>query len=221
MIPKIIHQTAMTDETKWHPDWKRCSDTWKTYFPDWEFKIWNDEEIDSFMKINYPDIYPVFCKFPRQIFRVDMWRYYVLYHYGGMYVDMDYECFRNFESEIPDDKVAIVESPFASTVTEQVQNSLMTSPKNDKTWINVFRFFHNDCRQKLRFYQNMSWVKYSPEVLTGPIMLTRIFKGIDTSKYKIYPAKMFSGNGHEIQCENMFCKHHGTMTWAKLGRAWH
>lgn len=32
VIPKIIHQLAPTDITKWHPLWSHCQNSWKNIF---------------------------------------------------------------------------------------------------------------------------------------------------------------------------------------------
>ena len=55
---------------------------------------------------------------------------------GGVYADLDYEPLENFWDYIPKDKVGLVESPYL--YAEIVQNSFMSSPKEDPFWLNVF-----------------------------------------------------------------------------------
>ncbi len=52
-------------------------------------------------------------KFPVQ--KVDVIRLLILHHWGGMYVDMDYECCRNFEKYLIDhpSPIYIVGSPLS------------------------------------------------------------------------------------------------------------
>ena len=38
-VPKIIHQTAPRDKTKWNPIWEPCQKTWRLHFPDYEYRI--------------------------------------------------------------------------------------------------------------------------------------------------------------------------------------
>jgi mannosyltransferase OCH1-like enzyme len=133
-IPKIIHQSAMADKTKWHKIWKRCQKSWQEKFPDFEYKMWHDEDLDEFMKTNYPDFYQnVYLKYDINIKRFDSARYFILYHFGGMYADMDFECIENFWEHIPQDKVSIVETPIPH-YGGKYENALMIGPKGDPFW---------------------------------------------------------------------------------------
>jgi len=63
---------------------------------------------------------------------VDAIRYFILYKFGGMYADMDYEPLINFWDFLPNYRVAIVESPYK--YNERTQNSLMSSAVRDLFW---------------------------------------------------------------------------------------
>jgi mannosyltransferase OCH1-like enzyme len=131
-IPKIIHQSAMADKTKWHKIWKRCQKTWQEKFPDFEYKMWHDEDLDEFMKTKYPDFYQnVYSKYDVNIKRFDSARYFILKEFGGIYADMDFECLENFWEHIPKDKVSIAECPRTHGTHE---NALMISPKGHPFW---------------------------------------------------------------------------------------
>jgi mannosyltransferase OCH1-like enzyme len=52
-IPKIIHQTAPADRSKWHAIWTPCQKSWRTQFPDWEYKMWTDEDLEDLIKTKY------------------------------------------------------------------------------------------------------------------------------------------------------------------------
>lgn len=49
---------------------------------------------------------------------------------------MDYEPTTNFYDELPQNTVAAVESPYYWN--EKTQNCLMSSPRNDPFWIDLF-----------------------------------------------------------------------------------
>lgn len=208
-IPHIIHQTGPTLKSKWHARWEEWSETWKQNYPDFEYKFWNDEDIDAFMKENYPDAYPLFSSYQHQVQRADMFRYYVLYHYGGIYADLDYECFQKFFDELPEGKVSIVESPFAA---EEVQNSLMASPKSHPFWTHVFA--------ELRPATDITF----HEILdgTGPGVLRRaIQKACENEWYKL-PRTRFSGIERGRQTDHpMVAIHHGTFWWQECPIADH
>ena len=164
IIPKIIHQTAPADKSKWHKDWAKCQDTWFKYFPDFEYKMWTDEDLDSFVKEHFPDFYDsTYNTYNRKIKKIDSARYCILYIYGGMYVDMDYLCFTNFWNLIPQDKISLCESPF-HTHGEYLQNSLMITPPNEEFWLEVLK----ECTKRKDID--------NPVSSTGPVLLTDVYK---------------------------------------------
>merc|ERR1719487_1439113 len=71
---------------------------------------------------------------PFKIETADAGRYCILWKYGGIYADLDYEATRNFYDQLPSGKVSLDESPYeeniklASEGMLQVQNALMASP---------------------------------------------------------------------------------------------
>ena len=47
-IPKIIHQLAPADKSKWHPVWTICSESWKNVYPsNFQHIIWSDENAND------------------------------------------------------------------------------------------------------------------------------------------------------------------------------
>jgi len=137
IVPKIIHQTAPADESKWNPVWKPCQMSWKRNFPDWEYRMWTDEDLDQFIKTKYAWFYPTYISYPKNIMRIDAARYFILYEYGGIYADMDFECVKNFEMLLPKGLAFAAETPWR-TPGEVYQNALMGSPAKHEFWVHVF-----------------------------------------------------------------------------------
>lgn len=135
-VPKIIHQTAPADEARWHPAWFECQKTWKEKFPEFEYKMWTDEDIEELIKTKYEWFYPTWKGYDRNIKRIDTARYFILYEYGGIYADMDYECLDNFMDQIPDGKVSISEDKFVGRWYHgsHYLNALMISPSRHPFW---------------------------------------------------------------------------------------
>ncbi len=87
-IPKVIHQIWLGSPLP--RKLKRYSDTWRRQHPDWEFKLWTDVEVADF---DFPT---------RALFestscwgqKSDLLRIEILNASGGVYVDLDYECYR-------------------------------------------------------------------------------------------------------------------------------
>ena len=87
MIPHIIHQTWKTRELpeKWKPLQEKLLDM----HPGWEYRLWTDEEIDEFVRKEFPDFYSIYQSYPKHIMRVDVIRYLIMLRVGGLYLDLD------------------------------------------------------------------------------------------------------------------------------------
>jgi mannosyltransferase OCH1-like enzyme len=90
MIPKIIHQTWKTKiiPHKWKEAVRSCKEINKSF----KYILWTDESMDVFVYKNYPDFYKIYKSYKYHIQRCDVFRYLVLYKYGGVYLDMDILC---------------------------------------------------------------------------------------------------------------------------------
>ena len=92
-IPKIIHQTWKSRDL---PDnFKKWSKIIKDLHPDWEYKLWTDEDNRNFIKNHYSWFLKTYDNYDVHIKRVDAVRYFYLYHYGGVYIDLDFICLKN------------------------------------------------------------------------------------------------------------------------------
>ena len=89
MIPKKIH-LLWFGKGEYNERIKHCIDTWRKVLPDYEIKLWNEDNFD----INCND-------FVRQAYDNKKWAYvsdyarlWVLYNEGGIYMDVDVEAYK-------------------------------------------------------------------------------------------------------------------------------
>ena len=94
-IPKLIHQIWLSDKKlpKSCIPWMK---SWKKYNPDWEYKLWDEDNIRE-LNINDFDVY---SKKLNPGFRSDILRYIILKKFGGLYADTDFECLKSLPSNI-------------------------------------------------------------------------------------------------------------------------
>jgi mannosyltransferase OCH1-like enzyme len=80
-VPKIIHQTYKnaTIPEGWQEPYESC----RAINAGYEFILWTDEKMSTFIKEYYPWFIPTYEAYPYSIQRVDAFRYFVIYHYGG------------------------------------------------------------------------------------------------------------------------------------------
>lgn len=90
-FPKLIHQTA---KDKKHLSCEEIENikSWKHLNPSYSYKLYDDDDIRSFMESYYPQLLPLFNNFLHNVERADMWRYLVLHKFGGVYADLDVRC---------------------------------------------------------------------------------------------------------------------------------
>lgn len=89
-ITKKIHQVWLGSE--FPEKYQRIRDTWIEKNPDWEYRLWTDSDVEEFQLENinqYNSINNLGAK-------SDIFRYEILYRYGGLYVDTDFECIKSF-----------------------------------------------------------------------------------------------------------------------------
>lgn len=69
---------------------KRCIDSWHRFFPGYEIKEWNEDNFDVDAIAYTRDAY----KAGKYAFVSDYARFWILWHYGGIYFDTDVEVIR-------------------------------------------------------------------------------------------------------------------------------
>ncbi|MGW1801478.1 glycosyltransferase [Streptomyces sp. NPDC001984] len=89
-IPALIHQTWK--DTDVPLKWREWADSWRLRHPDWGYRLWTDADNRAFLQEHYPWFLPVYDGYPEAIMRADAIRYFLLDHFGGLYVDLDFEC---------------------------------------------------------------------------------------------------------------------------------
>ena len=89
-IPPIIHQTWKN--TYIPAEWQRYQASWWQHHPQWTYRLWTDDDNRHFIHTYYAWFLPTYDAYPEAIMRVDAVRYFLLHHYGGVYVDLDFEC---------------------------------------------------------------------------------------------------------------------------------
>lgn len=221
-IPKIIHQIAPKDRSKWPEAWSVCHKTWKDGLAGHEHRLWSDEEdIDRFVKEKFSDFYPVYASFPNKIQRIDAVRYLILYEYGGIYADMDYCMMKDFTRSAHiskgKGKASVTESPHEN---EKYQNSLMMSPAKHPFWKLVIR--------EIIDYRAGGGDMANIIASTGPNLIDRVvsrLEGADAGMFNALPSKLFNPSAtlrslDAIKADNpltkdAFCVHIGTAAWTE------
>lgn len=95
MIPKVIHYCWFGHNPL--PELAvRCIESWKIFLPDYEIKEWNEDNFDVEIIPYTREAYAA----KKYAFVSDYARFYILYHYGGLYFDTDVEVIKPIDDII-------------------------------------------------------------------------------------------------------------------------
>jgi mannosyltransferase OCH1-like enzyme len=134
-ISKIIHHICPKDYKRWHNKWFIGYESTLRMFPspEYEHMYWYDDELHKFIESDFPWFLNIFNSYDVNIKRIDMIRPFILYKYGGIYLDMDYVIYKNFYDQLPEDKVSIPKSPYEKN--EYIQNAFLCTPPKHNFWL--------------------------------------------------------------------------------------
>ena len=68
-----------------------ATNSWRI-FDTYNYYFYDDADQDKFMRDYFPDIYGTYSLLPLPVMKADLWRYCVIYKYGGIYADIDTIC---------------------------------------------------------------------------------------------------------------------------------
>lgn len=209
MIPKIIHYCWLSNDPI-PQNLQECMLSWKRYLPDYEFILWN---FDRFPKEKSRWVSEAFDN-RKYAFAADYIRLYALYHYGGIYLDMDVEVIKAFDDLLDADELICYES------NRNVFEMATIGASKGAAWV----------KDILDYYDGRSFILPDGKLDTLP--LPNIAKQSLSTKYvfgnypskcngtnclNIYPSEYFSPksyvNGKLYITENTYSIHHFEGSW--------
>lgn len=94
IIPKNIFQTQKSIQyVNSKIKLKQAISTWLKYSNEFKYFFYDDSMCDDFMKENFDErVYRAYVMLPMAVMKADLWRYCIIYKYGGIYADTDTIC---------------------------------------------------------------------------------------------------------------------------------
>jgi mannosyltransferase OCH1-like enzyme len=161
MIEKNIFQSWYTRDL--HPFIQEKIDTYKRLNPQYTYHLYTDEDMDRFVNENYKgEIADCYNRLNIIVAKVDFWRYLVLYHYGGVYLDMD----------------SSIEQPLDTLITEEDDAILSAEgcPGLYVQWALIYKKGHPILKRTIDLVvDNIKTNRFPNDIhkMTGPSVYTR------------------------------------------------
>ena len=96
VVPAILHHIVIGNiDLNERPTWISARDACLKWHPNYEYRFWNDSSAEQLIREKYPSFLDTWNSYTYPIQRADSLRYLVLYHYGGIFLDMDLHCRRS------------------------------------------------------------------------------------------------------------------------------
>jgi len=117
-IEKTIWQTYETTYEELPQYAKESIGTWKHMNPDWDHGYMSGSDREQFFRVNFPEnVYNTYMNLPLGVMKAGLWRFAILYIYGGVYADMDTHC----------------KSPISSWLSDE--NDVLLDIERDTPWL--------------------------------------------------------------------------------------
>lgn len=214
MIPKIIHycwfgRGEMSELAL------RCIASWHQHMPDWEYKLWNEDNFD----VNSTPYTKEAYEAKKYAFVSDYVRLWALYNEGGVYLDTDVEVFKSFDALLTWNAFA----GFEGSKHLPVGTCVMASRAVGE-WV----------KEQLDAYTERHFIKGDGtfDLTTNVQYMTTLMlssgfiangKEQDYKDLHVFPVEYFSPRqttGEYVRTENTCCDHLGVGSWAEKGGGW-
>lgn len=207
MIPKIIHfcwfgHNQYTERVQY------CIDSWKKIMPEYQFMLWNEENFD----LSICDFAKEAYEKGKYAFVSDYVRLYALQKYGGIYLDVDVEAVKKFDSVLDNDMIIALDE------TGDITGAFIAAVAQ-----------HPFLEEMKENYHSMKFIKEdgSLNMVVNNIWMQNVLKKYGYQKANkfqkllndivVYPDEYFHAkslvSGKLRKTKNTYCIHHHTLLW--------
>jgi len=199
MIPRIIHYCWLSNDNI--PDkLEKCMHSWKEKLHGYEFVLWNFNRFD----INLSTWVRQAFEAKKYAFAADFIRLYAVYHYGGIYLDMDIEIIKPFDDLLNKDIMMAYEDNYAKTIEAGVFGAEIKSPIIEKC---------------LNYYNGREFIKSDGvcDTLPLPRIMKDVCSKISSKNIFFYASDYFTAKSYRTGIiavtSNTYCIHHFAGSW--------
>ena len=211
MIPRIIHY-CWFGRGEMPQFAKDCIATWHRHMPDWEYKLWNEDNFDVSQMPYTKEAYNA----KRFAFVSDYVRLCALYNEGGLYLDVDFRVYKPFDELLHWKAFAGFEGSKHSPLMMGV---IASEPRGE--WVKE----QLDSYQGRHFLSGDGTMDLTTNVkhVTETMKLNGFVSNGQEQDYKdlhVFPVEYFcpkQTTGEYFRTSNTYCESVGVSSWAKQG----
>lgn len=136
IIPFNIFQTWC--DKKLPPKMKEYVERLKAENPEFTHHLYDDEDCRNFIKTNFDsDVLEAYDTLIPGAYKADLWRYCVLYKYGGIYLDIKFKSENGFKLiELTDKEYFVLERPYFDNISHSEELKIINNPNYYKNIYN-------------------------------------------------------------------------------------
>jgi mannosyltransferase OCH1-like enzyme len=191
-IPRIFHQIWLgPDPPPEHENAYRAS--WGEYHPGWEVRLWREDELPD--DCRRAEVYQR-LRHPAE--RADILRLELLWRYGGVYVDTDFECRRSIEPLLEG-----VELFLGDMKPGRTNNAIIGAIPQ-----------HPLIGRALDELRPVEWHGVDPKAGTGPHFLDALLRP-ERNHITIFPPPVFYPSTEEERA-SAYAVHHTARSWVDV-----
>jgi len=168
VIPLKIYQAWHSNDI---PNYLiKCINNIQNNNPEFEYFLYNDNSCREFIKNNFEkEVLDAYDSLIPYAFKIDLWRYCVLYKNGGIYLDIKYFCINNFKFKYLTDKEYFCRDLKISG--EGIYNALIICKPNNEIMLKCI----------MQIVENVKNNYYGNKCLepTGPLMIKKFISNKD------------------------------------------
>lgn len=211
-IPKVIHYIWLGDRELSTVS-LMCINSWKRKLPDYEIKKWNEDNLhlDELIKKN---------KFLKKCYELKLWafvtdylRVYILYKYGGIYLDTDVEVIKSFDVFLEEDCFLGYEGYKKS---ENIGTGIIGARANNAFIKKVLDFYEEDI-WNVDYFVNPEIFK---NVLKNNLEIKQKITLLGYDVFSPYDPYESDPEKHLVDTKNTICIHWYTADWNMTRRGY-
>jgi mannosyltransferase OCH1-like enzyme len=192
-IPRVFHQVWVGPDPL--PDaFARYRQTWLDCHPDWELRFWTDENLPEGLRRRES-----YDRLRSPVERCDILRLELVWRFGGVYIDMDFECLRSIEPLIENVEFFTANIGEKGRVNHAILGAVPGNPVLERALVEI---------------APREWYGYDRES-TGPYFFDRLLKKCVDPGVTVFDKELFYATDLLGAREYAYALHHDANSWKK------